>query len=117
MNSEYSTENSGIRKVIIGLLILLTVCVFAVVITGLMNLIALADRIHPIAGSIVCWLVVLSAALVAFYCAIAYSKLPAALIPPEQTSGPKHDEYLEALRARLTANPRTRGMLVATDEQ
>src|SRR5207302_2703839 len=51
------------------------------------------------------------------YCAIAYAKLPAALIPPEEEFGPKHEQYLEALRGRLAANPRTRGVALTTPEE
>src|SRR2546423_7929884 len=104
-----SAQSTGGRKIIIGIIVLLTVCVVAVVITGLTSLITLADRIHPIAGSVVFWVVVLAAAFFALYGAIAYAKLPAALIPPEETFGPKHDAYLEALRVRLNSNPKTRG--------
>src|SRR5436190_13237107 len=112
-----SAKTTGARKIIIGAVVLLTVCVIALVITGLTSLITLADRIHPVAGSIVFWIVMLAAAFFALYGAIAYAKLPAALIPPEETFGPKHDAYLKALRIRLAANPRTRGMLVDSEEQ
>ena len=110
-------QSSGLRKVIIGLLILLTVCVLSLIVAGVTSLISLAERIHPIAGSVVFWIVILSAAFFALYGLIAYAKLPAALIPPEETSGPKHDAYLEALRARLATNPRTRGLSVSTEEE
>jgi hypothetical protein len=115
MNS--NARGSSIRKLVIGLVVLLTVCVLSLIIAGVTSLISLADRIHPIAGSVIFWIVVLGAAATALYCAIAYAKLPGALIPPEETSGPKHEEYLEALRARLAANPRTQGMLVQSEEQ
>lgn len=98
-------------------MILFTVCAVALILTGLTSLISLADRIHPIAGSIVFWTVVLSAAAFALYGVIAYAKLPPALIPPEETSGPKHEEYLEALRARLATNPRTRSLSLTTQEE
>src|SRR6516162_7987798 len=107
-------QNRGLRKVIIGLVVLLTVCVASLVFAGLTSLISLADRIHPVAGSVVFWMVVLGAAAAALYCSISYAKLPGALIPPDETSGPKHDSYLAALRLRLAANPRTRGMSVST---
>src|SRR5689334_23630656 len=110
-------EYSGARKVIIGVAILLTVCAASLIIAGLTSLISLADRIHPMAGNIVFWVIILSAAGAALYMAIAYAKLPSALIPPEETFGPKHDAYLEALRARLNANPRTRSKSVHTVEQ
>ena len=105
------------RKILIAIVILTTVCVVSLIVTGVTSLISLADRIHPIAGSVVFWTIVLAATFVALYGAIAYAKLPGALIPPEETSGPKHEAYLESLRARLAANPRTRGMSVQTEEE
>ena len=101
---------------IIGVVVLLTVCVVALLITGMTSLISLADRIHPVAGNVVFWTIVLAVAGGALYLAIAYSRLPSALIPPQETSGPKHEAYMEALRIRLTGNPRTRGMSVTTEE-
>ena len=96
---------------------LVTVCLVSVVIAGATSLILLADRIHPIAGTIVFWAICLAGGFFALYCAIAYSRLPAALVPPDEDSGPKHDAYLEALRARLTSNPRTRDLPVVTEEE
>ena len=110
-------QNFNARKIIIALVVLLTVCVLSLIIAGVTSLISLADRIHPVAGSAVFWTVVLAAAWTALYCAIAYARLPAALIPPEETFGPKHDAYLEALRVRLAANPRTRGKPLTTQEE
>ncbi len=80
-------------------------------------MISLAERIHPVAGSIVFWSVCLAAAFFSLYCMIAYARLPSALVPPDEKSGPKHDAFLEALRLRLAANPRTRGKLVDTEEE
>ena len=88
-------QNFNARKIIIALVVLLTVCVLSLIIAGVTSLISLADRIHPVAGSVVFWSVVLAAAWAALYCVIAYAKLPAALIPPEEEFGPKHDAYLE----------------------
>ena len=117
MNSDASGQNSGLRKVIIGLVVLMTVCVISLIVTGLTSLIALADRIHPVAGAVVFWTIVLVAAAGALYAVIAYAKLPMALVPPEETSGPKHEAYLEALRVRLAGNPKTRGAPVSTQEE
>src|SRR6184192_4530182 len=99
---------------IIVLAVMLTVCVVSVIIAGVTSLVSLADRIHPVAGTIVFWAVCLAAGFFALYCAIAYARLPTALVPPEENSGPKHDVYLQALRVRLAANPRTRDLPVVT---
>lgn len=110
-------QNSVVRKTIIGLVVILTICVGSLIIAGATSLVSLADRIHPIVGATVFWAIVLVAAGAAFYFAIAYARLPGALIPPPETSGPEHDAYLDALRVRLATNPRTRGMPVATEEE
>jgi hypothetical protein len=115
VNATTSTDqNFNARKIIIALVVLLTVCVLSLIIAGVTSLISLADRIHPVAGSVVFWTLVLAAAWAVLYCLIAYAKLPAALIPPEEEFGPKHEQYLEALRVRLAANPRTRDNPLAT---
>ncbi len=110
-------QNSSARKIIVVLAVLITVCLLSLIIAGVTSLISLADRIHPIAGTIVFWSVCLAAGFFALYCVVAYAKLPAALVPPEEASGPKYDAYLQALRVRLAVNPRTRGKPLATEEE
>ena len=110
-------QNFNARRIIIALVVLVTVCVLSLIVAGVTSLISLAERIHPVAGSVVFWTLILAAGFFALYCAIAYAKLPAALIPPEENSGPRHDAYLEALRVRLAANRRTRGKPLTTQEE
>lgn len=112
-----TTQNSSAKKIIVVLAVLLTVCLLSLVIAGVTSLISLAERIHPIAGTIVFWSICLAVGFLTLYCVIAYAKLPAALGPPEEESGPKYDAYLQALRARLATNPRTRGRPLATEEE
>src|SRR5256886_949280 len=109
-----SRQTSSARKMIFLAALLINVSVISLIIAGVTSLISLADRIHPVAGSVVFWTIVLAAGFFAFYCVIAYARLPGALIPPEETSGPKHEAYLQALRARLAGNPRTRGLPLVT---
>jgi len=117
VKAEPAEQNFSARKIVIALAVLMTVCLLSLIIAGVTSLISLAERIHPLAGSIVFWTLILAAGFFALYCVIAYAKLPAALIPPEETSGPKHDAYLEALRVRLAANRRTRGKPLTTQEE
>jgi hypothetical protein len=109
-----AVQNSSARRLIVGFAVLISVCLVSLVIAGVTSLISLADRIHPIAGAIVFWSICAAAGFFALYCAIAYARLPAALVPPEEDSGPKYDGYLEALRVRLAANPRTRDKPLVT---
>jgi hypothetical protein len=112
-----AAQNSGARKMIIVLAVIITVCLVSLIVAGATSLISLADRIHPIAGTVVFWTLCLAAGFFALYFAIAYARLPAALVPPEEDSGPKHDAYLQALRIRLAANPRTRDLPLVTKEE
>src|SRR5207302_9096029 len=114
MKADAAVQNTSARKLIISLVVLVTVCLVSLIIAGVTSLISLADRIHPIAGTIVFWSICAAAGFFALYCAIAYARLPAALVPPEEDSGPKYDAYLEALRVRLAANPRTRDKPLVT---
>ena len=112
-----ASENSGARRIIITVVVLTTVCVLSLIVAGVTSLISLADRIHPVVGTVVFWAILLAAGLFTLYCLIAYARLPAALIPPVETSGPKHEAYLQALRARLAINQRTRDLPLATPEE
>ena len=117
MKAAAATQNSSARKIIVVLAVLITVCLLSLIIAGVTSLISLAERIHPIAGTIVFWSICLAAGFFALYCVIAYARLPAALVPPEEESGPAYDAYLQALRVRLAVNPRTRGKPLATEEE
>jgi hypothetical protein len=117
VKADAAAQNSSARKIIVVLAVVITVCLLSLIIAGFTSLISLAERIHPIAGTIVFWSVCLAAGFFALYCVVAYAKLPAALVPPEEKSGPTYDAYLQALRVRLTLNPRTRGRPLATEEE
>jgi Domain of unknown function (DUF697) len=117
MSAHAADQNSGLRRVGLVLLAIGAVCIFSLIVAGATSLISLADRIHPIAGTVVFWALCLSAGFFALYCMIAYAQLPPALVPPDETSGPKHEAYLQALRLRLGNNPRTRELPLATDAE
>jgi hypothetical protein len=117
LEPDVAVQNFSTRRLIVGFAVLITVCLVSLLIAGVTSLISLAERIHPIAGTIVFWSICAAAGFFALYCAIAYARLPAALVPPERDSGPEHDAYLQALRLRLAANPRTRDMPLATNQE
>jgi len=97
--------------------VLITVCLASLIIAGVTSLILLADRVHPIVGTIMFWIVCATGAFFALYGAVAYARLPPALVPPQENFGPEHDAYLQALRVRLAANPRTRGRPLGTEDE
>ena len=71
--------NSNARTLLIGIAVLMGVCIASLIIAGATSLISLAERIHPVAGTIAFWGICLAAGLFALYCLIAYARLPAAL--------------------------------------
>jgi uncharacterized protein DUF697 len=115
MSTNALDQSSGLKRIVLVLLAIGVVSIVSLIIAGATSLISLADRIHPVAGTIVFWGLCLAAGFLALYCAIAYAQLPPALVPPEETSGPKHEEYLQSLRLRLGNNPRTRQLPLTTD--
>jgi hypothetical protein len=112
-----TAQSSGARRIITVFAVITTVCVVSLIIAGIASLVSLADRIHPIAVAIDFWAVCMTSVLLALYYAVAYTRLPAALGPPEEESGPMYDAYLQTLRARLAANPRTRDLPVVTKDE
>src|SRR5580765_484531 len=117
MSAQAADQNSGLRKIILVLLALGVISMLSLIIAGATSLISFADRVHPVAGTVVFWGICLAAGFFALYCLIAYAQLPPALVPPKETSGPKHEAYLQALRLRLTNNPRTRELPLGTDAE
>ncbi|MGH7982720.1 MAG: DUF697 domain-containing protein [Candidatus Udaeobacter sp.] len=117
MSAASEAATFSVRRIIFVAIALGAISVLSLIVAGAASLISLADRIHPVAGTIVFWSVCLAAGFFALYCVIAYARLPAALIPPEETSGSKHEAYLQALRARLATNPRTRDLALTTAEE
>jgi Domain of unknown function (DUF697) len=111
------TQYSSARRITVILAVTMTSCLGLLIIAGVASLVSLADRIHPIAGTIVFWAVCLAGGFFALYYAIVYTRFPPALGPPQEDTGPKYDAYLEAVRARLATNPRTRDLPVVTKEE
>src|SRR6266704_2860849 len=115
MSAHAADQNSSLRKIILVLLALGVISMLSLIIAGATSLISFAERIHPVAGTVVFWGLCLAAGFFALYCLIAYAQLPPALVPPNETSGPKHEAYLQTLRSRLANNPRTRHLPLGTD--
>src|SRR6476660_4366752 len=117
MSAHAADQNSGLRKIILVLFALGVISMLSLIIAGAASLISFADRVHPIAGTVVFCGISLAAGFFAMYCLITYAQLPPALIPPKETSGPKHEAYLQALRSRLRNNPRTHALPLGTDAE
>jgi hypothetical protein len=114
MSAAAADQNSSVRKIVLVVVALGVVSMLSLFVAGATSLISLAERIHPVAGTIAFWSICLAAGFFALYCLITYARLPAALVPPKETSGPRHDAFWRALRSRLATNPRTRDLPLDT---
>ena len=55
MSAHAADQNSGLRKIILVLLALGVVSMLSLIVAGATSLISFADRIHPVAGTVVFW--------------------------------------------------------------
>lgn len=96
--------------------LLLSLYLLVLLAGGISQVADAADRVEPGLGQIVFWALVILFAVVVVSPIVLYLRLPAALIPPEEASGPEYEDYLARLRRRLAANPRLRGRDLESDE-
>ncbi len=73
------------------------------------QVVELASRLSPAAGTIVLWSLLGLYAAFVVAAAVFFLRLPKPLEPPESDMEPNFSYYLEALRNRLAANPRLKG--------
>ncbi|MFL6526762.1 MAG: DUF697 domain-containing protein [Chthoniobacterales bacterium] len=106
-------NRSAMRRLVAICGVVAAVCIISIVVAGLTSLVSLAERIHPLAGQIVFWLALAAIAVGVLWSLFAYSRMPAALVAPD-VNAPDYEEFVDALRARLRANPLTGGRSLAT---
>ena len=100
-------------KTLIRILIAFSLLIFTylsiVLVASIVQLADAADRVYMGLGQPVFWLLTALFIVVLISPFYLYFKLPKALTPPDETEGPKHEEYLVRLRQRLASNPRLSG--------
>src|SRR3954470_14584531 len=106
-------NRSAMRRLVAICGVVAAVCIISIVVAGLTSLVSLAERIHPLAGQIVFWLVCSAIAVGALYALFSYSRMPAALVAPD-VGCPQYEDFLDGLRIRLRANPLTAGRRLTT---
>jgi hypothetical protein len=88
---------------------------FLVILAGqTVQLAAFAERIHPVAGAVVFWGLLLAYVALIAVPLLLYLRLPRALIPPPTDHGPEFEAHLAGLRARLARNPATSALPLNT---
>lgn len=88
-----------------------------VLVSGITQIAAAADRISMGLGQPVFWTLLAVFAALVFAPIVLYFRLPRALTPPPSDTGPEYDEYVAKLKAQLARNEIIAGMPLATDEE
>lgn len=99
-----------LRSILLPLAIMAVVGFTIIVLNQTLQLVDLADRVHPMFGT-----TVLLAIVAVFLFGIGYPlsvflRLPKPLISPPESEGPRYDRYLAELAKRLASNPHLRGL-------
>ena len=70
------------------------------------QIVQLAERAHPLLGTMVFWMLIAVYALLVFFSLYFYLRLPKALVPPEDKDTEEYNRYLVLLTNRLRRNSR-----------
>ncbi|TFW72346.1 hypothetical protein C3Y98_04370 [Methylotenera oryzisoli] len=108
--------NKSMFRIIATLSVFALLYICIVLVGNIIQIADAADRIYLGAGQPIFWgllSVFIVTAISPFY---LYFKLPKALIPPSESSGPEFDKYLVQLRQRLSRNSRLNGVSLESEE-
>ena len=94
-----------LTSILLPIAIMATVGFAIIVLNQTLQLVDLADRIHPVFGTAVLVTIVIVFVTCIFIPGYALLRLPKPLIPPADTSGPAYGRYVEELTTRLASNP------------
>ena len=93
-----------VGAILIPLAALVLVGASIVVVNQAFQLVALADRLHPLAGDIAFWSIVATFGLCVGIPLVLLLMLPPALVPPASAEGPEFDRHVRRLQKRLARN-------------
>jgi hypothetical protein len=88
--------------VLVAIAVLVVFVIF--VVNQVAQVVELADRAHPVFGTVVLWTLIVALGAMALAPLIVFLRMPPPLRPPASDSGPEFAEHLEALRTRLSRN-------------
>lgn len=88
-----------------------------IVINQSAQLVALAGSMHPVAGRVLLWALVVFYAVCVVVPALIWLRLPRSLAAPKSDAGPEFDSHLAGLRRRLAVNPYVRERSLQTREE
>jgi hypothetical protein len=104
-------------KILLAGAVLILVLFVVFMINQTIQLVALADRIHPVAGDITLWGLIVLYGLCVVVPLYLIIRLPAPLVPPESESSPEFPEHLRGVAKRLGGNPLLGKPVAASKEE
>lgn len=103
-------------RIIVAIIAFVMFNIFIVLVGNIIQIADVADRIHLGAGQIVFWILITAFLFTAVSPFYLYFRLPKALIPPSEDSGPIFEKYLIQVRQRLSLNTRLNGVQLESKE-
>lgn len=101
-------------QVALPLAILLCAAFVLVVINQTVQVVALADRIHPTLGTAVLWTLLALYVTCLIVPVVLLLRLPRPLTPPATEGSPEFERHLQALTRRLQGNPHLAGRAISS---
>ncbi|HEX6588399.1 MAG TPA: DUF697 domain-containing protein [Longimicrobiales bacterium] len=109
------------RRTLLRIALFLSAFVTVAFIVFLVNqtaqLVALADRAHPLLGDALFWTLIALYAFCLLVPAFLILRLPPPLVPPEDETSAEFERHIERLTKRLRANPLLRGQSITERAQ
>ena len=99
-----------LKGIILPLAFLIILIFIIFVVNQTVQMVSLAERIHPSLGLITFWGLLAIYLILLVIPLFLYLRMPAALIPPESDQSPEFKDYLDRLSRRLRRNPRLQGV-------
>jgi hypothetical protein len=109
--------DKNLKRIVFLASIMILLCFIVFVINQTAQIVQLAGNVSPRLGHAVFWALCLIYGLLVLVPALLFLRLPRPLTPPRSDKAPGFDDYLNALRKRLSSNPHLKGMDLSTREQ
>lgn len=106
-----------LRRILILAAVAATAAVAVVLVNQTAQLVELVGRLHPVAGQVLLWALVILWVTVVLVPVALFLRLPSSLVAPASRESPAYEAFLEGLRRRLARNPRLDDPALETEEQ
>ncbi len=97
-------------RLLVPIALLVVVAFVVTLVNQTAQLVALADRAHPLLGDVAFWTLIVGYTFCALVPLYVWIRLPRALRPPESETDPAFEEHVTKLGARLARNPLLAGV-------